>query len=228
MAIAANQVFSTADKAITDANNMIAPGCYSVDSNSTNVPNIDMRGQIIVPKSATSNTIPQVMFSSFGNKTGIFFRTQQNNTWGKWEQVSYKSDVPSLLRTMAAPESKGWNAIDFNDFTENGVYTSNGMPTNSPKNDDAWITGTLIVAHSLQRIMQLCAYYPTNEKYKGFAFRNGGYNDTSSSVTRWDQWHQIVFLDDLPNTTTLANDIASLSTRVQALEARIKSLETNQ
>lgn len=44
----------------------------------------------------------------------------------------------------------------------------------------------------------------------------------------WNQWRQIAFLDELPNTTTLANDIASLSTRVQALEARIKSLETNQ
>lgn len=229
LAIAANQVFSTADKAITDANNMIAPGCYSVDGNSTNVPYIDMRGQIIVPKSATGNTIPQVMFSSFGNKTGIFFRAQQNNTWGKWEQVSYKSDVPSLLRTMAAPESKGWNAIDFNDFTENGVYTFNGNSTNSPRNDHAWITGTLIVAHSIQRIMQLCAYFPRHPNLSGFAFRDGAYSNEPN--INWTKWHQIAFVDELPQTPPLANetgDIASLSTRVQALEARIKSLETNQ
>lgn len=45
LAIAANQVFSTADKAITDANNMIAPGCYSVDSNSTNVPDMICEGR---------------------------------------------------------------------------------------------------------------------------------------------------------------------------------------
>ncbi len=68
-----------------------------------------------------------------------------------------KGDVPSLSRTMADPESQGWNNIDFNNFVENGVYTFNGTPTNSPKGDTMWITGTLIVSHSIQRIMQLCA-----------------------------------------------------------------------
>lgn len=139
-----------------------------------------------------------------------------------------KGDTPSLSRTMADPESQGWNAIDFNDFTENGVYTFNGAPTNSPRGDSTWITGTLIVAHSKQSIMQLCAYYPTPH-IAGFAFRNGN-NSNLSNIT-WNKWHQIAFLDDLPSASASANetgDIASLSTRVQALEARIKSLETNQ
>lgn len=57
-----------------------------------------------------------------------------------------KGDAPSLSRTMADPESQDWAAIDFNDFTENGVYTFNGDPTNSPRGDSAWITGTVIVA----------------------------------------------------------------------------------
>lgn len=140
-----------------------------------------------------------------------------------------KGDAPSLSRTMADPESKMWNAIDFNDFTENGVYTFNGVPTNSPRGDSTWITGTLIVAHSFQSIMQLCAYAPSTT-LTGFAFRSGNYSD-ESTVTQWYKWHQIAFLDNLPKTSTLANetgDIASLSTRMQALEARIKSLETNQ
>lgn len=140
-----------------------------------------------------------------------------------------KGDAPSLSRTMAAPESKRWNAIDFNDFTENGVYTFNGVPTNSPRGDSTWITGTLIVSHSFQNIMQLCAYYPSTT-LSGFAFRNGKYSD-ASTVSQWCKWHQVAFLDNLPKTSTLANetgDIASLSTRMQALEARIKSLETNQ
>lgn len=140
-----------------------------------------------------------------------------------------KGDAPSLSRTMADPESQRWNAIDFNDFTENGVYTFNGVPTNSPRGDSTWITGTLIVAHSFQTIMQLCAYAPSTT-LAGFAFRNGKYSD-ASTVTQWYKWHQIAFLNDLPKTSTLANetgDIASLSTRMQALEARIKSLETNQ
>lgn len=138
-----------------------------------------------------------------------------------------KGDAPSLSRTMADPESQGWNAIDFNDFTENGVYTFNGEPTNSPRGDTQWITGTVIVAHSLQCIMQLCSYYPCYPLPLGFAFRDGRYNSESLNV-EWTQWRQIAFTDDLPNTTTLANDIASLSTRVQALEAHINSLETNQ
>lgn len=140
-----------------------------------------------------------------------------------------KGDTPSLSRTMAAPESKRWNAIDFNDFEENGVYTFNGDPTNSPRGDSTWITGTLIVSHSFQSIMQLCAYYPSTT-IAGFALRLGKYSD-KSTVSQWYKWHQVAFLDDLTKTSTLANetgDIASLSTRMQALEARIKSLETNQ
>lgn len=109
------------------------------------------------------------------------------------------------------------------------MYTFNGSPTNSPRGDSTWITGTLIVSRSFQHIMQLCAYAPSTT-LAGFAFRNGKIND-ASTVSQWYKWHQIAFLDDLPKTSTLANetgDIASLSTRMQALEARIKSLETNQ
>lgn len=140
-----------------------------------------------------------------------------------------KGDAPSLSRTMADPESQKWNAIDFNDFTENGVYTFNGVPTNSTRGNSEWMSGTLIVSHSFQNIMQLCSYY-ISATTAGFSFRNGIYSD-DGTVTAWHKWHQIAFLDNLPKTYTLANetgDIASLSTRMQALEARIKSLETNQ
>lgn len=139
-----------------------------------------------------------------------------------------KGDVPSLSRTMADPESQRWNAIDFNGFTEDGVYTFNGEPTNSPRGDTSWITGTLIVVHSIQNIMQLCAYAPSTHN-AGFAFRNGNIFSDTSNIT-WHKWHEIAFLDDLPDASALADemgDIASLSTRVQALEARVKSLETN-
>ena len=72
-----------------------------------------------------------------------------------------KGDAPSLSRTMADPESQDWNAIDFNGFTENGVYTFNGVPTNSPRGDTTWISGTVIVVHSFQAIAQLCSYGPS-------------------------------------------------------------------
>ena len=138
-------------------------------------------------------------------------------------------DTPSLSRTMADPESQRWNPIDFNDFTENGVYTFNGDPTNSPRGDSSWISGTLIVAHSFQLITQLCVYSLSSTQ-QGFALRGGRYSD-EGTVIEWYKWRQIAFLDNLPKTSTLANetgDIASLSTRMQALEACIKSLETNQ
>ena len=76
--------------------------------------------------------------------------------------------------------------------------------------------------------MQLCSYFPDENNVGRFAFRDGDYKD-ESNVT-WNKWHQIAFLDGLPGASALSNemnDIASLSTRVQALEARIKSLETN-
>lgn len=139
-----------------------------------------------------------------------------------------KGDVPSLSRTMANPKSMRWNAIDFNDFTENGVYTFNGVPTNSPSGNSMWITGTLIVSHSFQDIVQLCTYAPS-ATFSVFAIRHGKYSD-EGTVSQWYKWSQVAFLDNLPKTYTLANetgDIASLSTRMQALEARIKSLETN-
>ena len=130
--------------------------------------------------------------------------------------------------TAMNPVSNGWSAIDFNDFTENGVYTFDGDPTNGPNVTPKWITGTLIVSRSFQRTAQLCLYYPNDNNKESFAFRSGG-NDSIPNIT-WGKWHQIAFLDDLPDATALANekgDIASLSTRVQALEARIKSLGTN-
>lgn len=109
------------------------------------------------------------------------------------------------------------------------MYTFNGVPTNSPRGTSDWISGTLIVSHSFQNIMQLCSFY-ISTTIAGFSFRNGRYSDEGTG-TEWHKWHQIAFLDNLPKTSTLANetgDIASLSTRMQALEARIKSLETNQ
>lgn len=129
--------------------------------------------------------------------------------------------------TAINPVDNGWNAIDFNDFTKNGVYTFNGDPTNGPNIYPKWITGTLIVLHSYQSIMQLCQYYPDNNGAGSLAFRNGDYRN-HSDIT-WHKWHKIAFRDDLPatNLTNEMGDIASLSTRVQALEARIKSLETN-
>ena len=130
--------------------------------------------------------------------------------------------------TVINPVDNQWNAIDFNDFTENGVYTFNGDPTNGPNVTPRWITGTLIVSRSFQRTAQLCLYYPNDNNKESFAFRSGD-NNSIPNIT-WGKWHQIAFLDDLPDATALANekgDIASLSTRVQALEARIKSLGTN-
>lgn len=239
---AATEVKGYADSAKTSETNA-ASSATAASRSETNAASSASAARVSETNSAASATAAQQAVDGFGlevgttttadpgtdaaveiQKTGTKYTA--NFTIPRGDKGE-KGDVPSLSRTMANPESQSWNAIDFNGFTEDGVYTFNGEPTNSPRGDTAWITGALIVVHSIQVIMQLCAYYPSSA-IAGFAFRDGDYSDSSNIV--WNDWHQIAFLDDLPSASALANemsDIASLSTRVQALEARIKSLETN-
>lgn len=61
--------------------------------------------------------------------------------------------------TAIYPIDNGWNAIDFNNLRNNGIYTFNGLPTNGPVS--RWITGAVIVLRSIQLIAQLCFFTPT-------------------------------------------------------------------
>lgn len=235
----ASQASASAQAAETSKTNA-ADSASAAKSSETNAASSASAAKVSETNAATSATAAQQAVEGFGLEVGTTTTGEPGSDAAVTIQKAgtkytanftiprgdkgEKGDAPSLSRTMAAPESQKWNAIDFNDFTENGVYTFNGEPTNSPRGDSAWLTGTVIVAHSYQSIMQLCSYPPYGSNV-GFSYRVGSYK-SASNVT-WNDWHQIAFLDSLPNTTTLANDIASLSTRVQALEARINSLETN-
>jgi hypothetical protein len=200
---------------------------YSISIGRNDMPSKDY-GPLINIKGYSGEDAALFFPHSASNGIDMWLGSRIGGAWSKggWRQIAFKDDTSG---TIVNPKSQSWNAIDFNDFKENGVYTFNGSPTNSPKGDNVWITGTVIVVHSIQRIMQLCAYFPSEPRPVGFAFRDGDFVDVSN--IKWTKWRQIAFTDDLPQTPALANetgDVASLSTRVQALEVRIKSLETNQ
>lgn len=65
------------------------------------------------------------------------------------------------LGTAINPINMRWNAIDFNNFYNNGIYTFNGVPTNGPS--PKWINGAVIVLRSFQLIIQLCFFTPTED-----------------------------------------------------------------
>lgn len=220
-------VQNVADTAIDSINDTVDNAVERVNKTASDAVESIGKAEESINESVTdARESAEAAASSANQKTGTKYTA--NFTIPRGDKGE-KGDAPSLSRTMADPESQRWNAIDFNDFVENGVYTFNGVPTNSPRGNSEWVSGTLIVSHSFENIMQLCSYYISATR-AGFSFRNGHYSN-EGTVTEWRKWHQIAFLDNLPKTSTLANetgDIASLSTRVQALEARIKSLETNQ
>ncbi len=93
--------------------------------------------------------------------------------------------------TAINPIDNKWNAIDFNDFYNDGMYTFNGVGTNAPNN--AWITGGLIVLRSYQLIMQLCFFNPRVEG-KNVAYRQAPTpnNKLVPSDDSWSAWNLIV------------------------------------
>lgn len=92
--------------------------------------------------------------------------------------------------TVINPTDNRWNAIDFNDFYANGIYTFNGDPTNGPNN--IWMTGALIVLRSYQLVMQLCFFSPQSSG-KNVAYRQCAISgDGRPSDDKWEQWRLIV------------------------------------
>ena len=84
-----------------------------------------------------------------------------------------------------------WNAINFNDFYNNGIYTFNGIGTNAPNN--TWITGGLIVLRSYRLVMQLCFFNPNSEG-KNIAYRQASIpnNEPKPADDSWAAWRFIV------------------------------------
>lgn len=102
-------------------------------------------------------------------------------------------NIPLGIRrgTAINPIDNQWNAIDFNDFYNNGIYTLNGDATNGPF--DGWTTGALIVLRSYQLIMQLCFFRPSGDG-KSVAYRFAPVDNASSLPTaeKWKGWRFIV------------------------------------
>lgn len=88
--------------------------------------------------------------------------------------------------TAIKPIDNQWNAIDFNDFYTNGIYTFNGAPTNGP--DTVWITGALIVLQSYQLVIQLC-FEQNDVKYRKCTIKQSG----KPPADLWTPWRSIAF-----------------------------------
>lgn len=92
--------------------------------------------------------------------------------------------------TAIKPIDNRWNAIDFNNSLNNGIYTFNGVPTNGPVS--RWITGVLIVLRSLQLIMQLCFFGPDGGSNKNIAYRYASTETASNPDPKnWKEWRFI-------------------------------------
>lgn len=103
------------------------------------------------------------------------------------------ADSPLGVRSGTAinPTNNGWNAINFNDFYNNGIFVFNGIGTNAPNN--TWITGSLTVLRSYRLIMQLCFFNPRIEG-KNVAYRQAPIpnNEPEPSDDSWSAWRLIV------------------------------------
>ena len=136
--------------------------------------------------------------------------------------------------TAINPIDKKWNNIDLNDYYTNGIYTFNGVATNGLI--EAWDSGAFIVIRSYQAVTQI--YF--SKQFGSMAVRYAAVPDmvTPPTAEDWSAWREMASMSDIPDVSALTSRIATLQagldelavmqTRLQALEARVKSLETNQ
>ena len=128
--------------------------------------------------------------------------------------------------------------LDFNTYTSSGIYgiTSNGLAQNAPsemKSEN--IRAALLVSQcgfNARKGVVLQVLFTRNVQ----ASQLGIYMRGLRSGT-WDEWLRIAPMSDIRNASALtsriaaleaeSNELAVMRTRLQALEARIKSLETN-
>ena len=138
--------------------------------------------------------------------------------------------------TAIKPVDKAWDSIDLNDYYTNGIYTFNCVLINGPTGQ--WTSGGFMVLRSKQGVTQLVFCNPAGSLTR-MAVR-GAKTDTDAppSAEDWSAWEQVASLSDIPDVSALTSRIATLQagldelavmqTRLQALEIRVKSLETNQ
>lgn len=138
--------------------------------------------------------------------------------------------------TAINPADVGWDAIDFNDYYANGIYAFHSTSTNGPR--DEWTSGALMVLRSYQTIVQVYWASPF-EGPAHMAVRVANVADAEAIPTaeNWSPWKIVDSVNNAADASALtsriaaleaeSNELAVMQTRLQALEARIKSLETN-
>lgn len=140
--------------------------------------------------------------------------------------------APGTLLTQTQETSN-----DLNKNTEAGLYviTAFPSPNNMPDGIDN-IRGTLIVftrPRSAYTGQMLLANLDNGRTINWLYLRASRDNGES-----WGKWQRVALVDDLYDVSALSsriaalesksNELAAMQTRVQALDVRIKSLETNQ
>ena len=138
--------------------------------------------------------------------------------------------------TAVKPVDNKWNNIDFNDYYTSGIYTFNGESTNGPR--ASWTSGALIVLRAYQAVIQIYSAIPYDSNTKMAVRLAITDSETNPTAENWGAWRDIASKNDIPDVSALTsriatlesklNELAIMQTRLQALEARIKSLETNQ
>lgn len=125
------------------------------------------------------------------------------------------------------------HAVDINTYETNGFYHLTGVCQNTPKGSSD-TTGILFVQQSGNDRFQILIATWLNGDNRKIYYRTG----VKGFSVEWNDWQQVAFSDDIPNVSALTshiaalesklNELAIMQTRWQALDARIKSLETNQ
>lgn len=138
--------------------------------------------------------------------------------------------------TAIKPVDNEWSEIDFNDFYTSGIYTFNCAATNAPI--EKWSSGALIVLTSYQSIVQVYfSYHLSSEAQMAVRYAFIPNVGAVPTAEQWIAWKMIEptrgTLDVSALTSRIAtlesklNELAVMQTRLQALEARINSLENN-
>ena len=206
----------TASNAATQARNAVDGFELTVGSTTTSEPGGD--AVVTIEKTGTKYVANFTIPRGEQGPNGSTIVTHDNTLTGD-------GTISNPLRLTPGTMSSGSTEVaDCNNITSQGRYTIQRPIQNSPYGD-VNVSMTLEVYVLERDIIQVARVIWDGSKgvnevwMRAFVVAYG---------IGWNAWQRVAFMSEIPNTTTLANDIASLSTRVQALEARINSLETNQ
>ena len=230
----------------TDLNTIRKAGVYELlHAGYQNLPDNmeEVRGFLIVYKNSSIRFTQMAVINSEGSGydfdviNDVYLRSFDDTIFHPWEKLAKTDDIPAAPifdastiignGTSGNPYKVKNNTLinpgqtpdDLNTITEIGAYV---FPAHEVQNAPYQLQrGLLIYSNNIPA--------STVESQVAFLSFNGSAHTNEiwmrlkkSARDQWDRWTKVA-----PALANEMGDIASLSTRVQALEARIKSLGTN-